>query len=143
MITPVLRVHDIDLSLTFYRQILGFSGEGGLPGSDGKTAYAEAHLGDAHIMFSRRCDAAPLTCGVELYLTLPELSGHWSFLRHAQGARSLFPCRHASGIVGRLRLHDYRPRRQPPDLRPGTALSRRHRGAARDGNRLTLLLQPE
>ncbi len=29
MITPVLRVHDIDLSLTFYRQILGFSGDGG------------------------------------------------------------------------------------------------------------------
>jgi uncharacterized glyoxalase superfamily protein PhnB len=72
MITPVLRVHDIDLSLTFYRQILGFSGAGGLPGSDGKTAYAEAYLGDAHIMFSRRCERAPLTCGVELYLTLPD-----------------------------------------------------------------------
>ncbi len=71
MITPVLRVHDIDLSLRFYRQILGFSGEGGLPGSDGRTAYAEAWLGDAQIMFSRRCDRAPLTCGVELYLTLP------------------------------------------------------------------------
>ena len=72
MITPILRVHDIDLSLTFYTQVLGFSGDGGLPGSDGKIAYAEAYLGDAHIMFSRRCDRAPLTCGVELYLTLPE-----------------------------------------------------------------------
>src|SRR3954469_2555242 len=72
MITPILRVHDIDLSLTFYTQVLGFSGDGGLPGSDGKIAYAEAYLGDAHIMFSRRCDRAPLTCGVELYLTLPD-----------------------------------------------------------------------
>ena len=72
MITPVLRVHDIDLSLTFYRQILGFSAEGGFPGIDGKTVYAEAYLGDAHIMFSRRCERAPLSCGVELYLTLPD-----------------------------------------------------------------------
>jgi len=72
MITPILRVHDIDLSLNIYTQVLGFSGEGGLPGIDGRTAYAEAFLGDAHIMFSRRCDRAPLTCGVELYLTLPD-----------------------------------------------------------------------
>ena len=72
MITPVLRVHDIDVSLLFYTQILGFTGEGGLPGSDGKTAYAEAYLGDAQIKFSRRCERAALACGVELYLTLPE-----------------------------------------------------------------------
>ena len=71
MITPVLRVHDIDLSLMFYTRVLGFAGKGGLPGIDGKTVYAEAYLGDARIMFSRRCDRAPLTCGVELYLTLP------------------------------------------------------------------------
>ena len=72
MITPILRVHAIDVSLLFYTNVLGFSGAGGLPGSDGKTAYAEAYLGDAQIKFSRRCDRAPLTCGVELYLTLPE-----------------------------------------------------------------------
>ncbi len=75
MITPILRVPDIDLSMAFYTRVLGFRGEGGLPGLDGKTAYAEAYLGDARIMFSRACarrDGAPLTGGVELHLLLPE-----------------------------------------------------------------------
>lgn len=72
MITPILRVFDIDLSLAFYTSVLGFRGEGGLPGLDGKTVYAEAYLGDGRIMFSQRRDCVPLTCGAELYLTLPD-----------------------------------------------------------------------
>ncbi len=72
MITPVLRVHDVDLSVAFYTRLLGFQGSGGLPGADGKTAYAEVYLGDARIIITRRCERAPLTCGVELYVELPE-----------------------------------------------------------------------
>jgi uncharacterized glyoxalase superfamily protein PhnB len=69
MITPVLRVRDIDLSLSFYTRVLGFEGGGGLPGQDGKTVYAEAFLGDARIMFSR---CGQTLGGSELYLTLPD-----------------------------------------------------------------------
>lgn len=76
MFTPVLRVRDVEQSLAFYTRILGFEGEGGLPGLDGKTVYAEAYMGDAKIMLTRRINdssvfSAP-TCGVELYLTLPQ-----------------------------------------------------------------------
>lgn len=75
MITPVLRVLDIDLSLAFYTKTLGFRGEGGLPGLDGKTVYAEAYLGDARIMFARPARSRSGDArvgGVELYLLLPE-----------------------------------------------------------------------
>ncbi len=68
MITPILRVHDVDLSLAFYTCVLGFRGEGGLPGLDGRTVYAEAYLGEAKIVFSRR-DRYP--AGAELYIALP------------------------------------------------------------------------
>ncbi|MEP7290857.1 MAG: VOC family protein [Chloroflexota bacterium] len=69
MITPVLRVHDVDLSMAFYTRVLGFEGQGGLPGLDGRTLCAEAWLGDARILFSRK-ERHP--CGAELYITLPE-----------------------------------------------------------------------
>ncbi len=89
MITPVLRVHDIDLSMVFYTRVLGFEGEGGLPGQDGKTAYAEAYLGESRIMFSRRHDHVPLVCGVELYLTLPESRDIDRFCAHLK-AREVY-----------------------------------------------------
>lgn len=84
MITPILRVLDIDLSMAFYTRVLGFRGEGGLPGLDGKTAYAEAFLGDARVMFSRACGRrAPLSGGGDLYLLLPDsrdLDAFYAFL---------------------------------------------------------------
>jgi catechol 2,3-dioxygenase-like lactoylglutathione lyase family enzyme len=87
MITPVLRVRDIDLSLAFYTRVLGFEGSGGLPGLDGQTVYAEAFLGDSRVMFSRRCGGAPLINGVELYLTLPaniEIEHFYESLKHRE-----------------------------------------------------------
>lgn len=68
MITPVLRVRDVDLSLRFYTQVLGFRGEGGLPGVDGKSVYAEVYLGDARLMLARR--AGVTVCRAELYINL-------------------------------------------------------------------------
>ncbi len=70
MITPILHVRDVDLSLAFYTQILGFEGRGGLPGIDGATVYAEAYLGAARLMFVRR--ERGLAGCADLYLTLPE-----------------------------------------------------------------------
>jgi uncharacterized glyoxalase superfamily protein PhnB len=76
MFTPVLRVRDVEVSLAFYTRLLGFQGEGGLPGLDGKTVFAEAYLGDAKIMLTRRGSESSVfsasSCGVELYLTLPQ-----------------------------------------------------------------------
>jgi catechol 2,3-dioxygenase-like lactoylglutathione lyase family enzyme len=68
MITPVLRVRDVDVSLRFYTQVLGFRGDGGLPGVDGKSVYAEAYLGDARLMLARRGGAT--VCRAELYINL-------------------------------------------------------------------------
>lgn len=70
MITPILRVQDVDRSLAFYTRALGFEGQGGLPGEDGRTVMAEARLGDARILISRRCERLPRAA--ELYITLPE-----------------------------------------------------------------------
>ena len=89
MITPVLRVRDIDLSMAFYTRVLGFEAEGGLPGLDGRTVYAEAYLGDSRIMFSRRCGGAPLINGVELYVTLPthlDIEQFYSHLKNREVA---------------------------------------------------------
>ncbi|MFN8562454.1 MAG: VOC family protein [Anaerolineae bacterium] len=85
MITPILRVLDIDLSLAFYTRVLGFRGEGGLPGLDGKTAYAEAYLGDARVMFARPAPSRSgdtRVGGVELYLVLPESRDLDAFYTH-------------------------------------------------------------
>lgn len=75
MFTPILHVRDVDMSLAFYTRVLGFQGEGGLPGIDGNTIYAEAHLDDVRIMFLNRSPAKTAftanVCGVDLYLTLP------------------------------------------------------------------------
>lgn len=75
MFTPVLRVRDVELSLAFYTQVLGFQGNEGLPGIDGKTVFAEAALGDSRIMLTRHRATrlfSSQSCGIELYLTLPD-----------------------------------------------------------------------
>lgn len=76
MFTPVLNVCDVEMSLAFYTRVLGFEGSGGLPGMDGGIVYAEATMGDARLMLTRRSAAlnrfSVATCGIELYLTLPD-----------------------------------------------------------------------
>lgn len=84
MITPILRVCDIDLSVAFYTRVLGFHGAGGLPGADGKTAYAEVYLGEARVIFSRRPPLQPPPGGVELYVELPaaiEIGQYYALLQ--------------------------------------------------------------
>jgi uncharacterized glyoxalase superfamily protein PhnB len=76
MFTPVLTVRDVDLSLAFYTRVLGFQGEGGLPGIDGIPVYAEAYFGETKIVFTRHINNKNASfvdaCGIELYFTLPE-----------------------------------------------------------------------
>ncbi len=72
MISPILHVRDVDLSLAFYTQILGFAGHGGLPGIDGETVYAEAYLGAARLMLVRCDPHRDQASRADLYLTLPE-----------------------------------------------------------------------
>lgn len=69
MITPILRVRDVELSLRFYTQVLGFEGEGGLPGLDGRTVFAEATLDEARVMLVARSERG--IGAAELYVELP------------------------------------------------------------------------
>ena len=53
MIAPVLAVDDVDVSLAFYTEKLGFKQDMVLPGSDGVNAFAGISLGQASFMLSR------------------------------------------------------------------------------------------
>ncbi len=75
MIKPILRVFDVQASLDFYTRLLGFVGQNGLPGLDGKPIYAEAYLGDAQIVFSPRPSVRRIGEGsatIELYVEIPD-----------------------------------------------------------------------
>ena len=53
MIVPVIAVDDVDVSLTFYTEKLGFKQDMVLPGPDGVNAFAGISLGQASFMLSR------------------------------------------------------------------------------------------
>lgn len=47
MMIPVLYVQDVQRSLDFYQQALGFGSLGSLPGPDGKPSFADVYLGES------------------------------------------------------------------------------------------------
>lgn len=53
MIVPILSVSDVDASLKFYTEKLGFTQSMALPGPDGVTAFAGISMGKVHVMLSR------------------------------------------------------------------------------------------
>lgn len=53
MILPILSVSDVDASLAFYTQKLGFTERMSMPGPDGITTFAGIALGEANFMLSR------------------------------------------------------------------------------------------
>lgn len=53
MILPILSVSDVDASLAFYKEKLGFEERMSMPGPDGITTFAGIALGKAQIMLSR------------------------------------------------------------------------------------------
>jgi PhnB protein len=76
-IIPTLAVADIDASVRFYAEVLGFDVGFTLPGEDGKLIHASAQRGDSYLMFGRvdpsnLHDREPLGRGVVLYATVAD-----------------------------------------------------------------------
>lgn len=59
MIMPVLSVKDVDASIAFYTEKLGFQATMKIPGSDGNTAFAFVQLGKAVFGLSLDTDVQP------------------------------------------------------------------------------------
>ena len=92
-ITPTLAVADIDRSVRFYDDVLGFSTTFTLPGPDGTLGHASLDRGDASLMFGRLDpsnphDEAPLGRGVTLYLTIGDDEDIDAAFAHAQASGS-------------------------------------------------------
>jgi PhnB protein len=76
-IIPTLAVADIDASVRFYAEVLGFDIAFTLPGEDGKLIHASVQRGDSSLMFGRvdsnnPHDQGPLGRGVVLYATVAD-----------------------------------------------------------------------
>ena len=76
-IIPTLAVADIDASVRFYTEVLGFDIAFTLPGEDGKLIHASVRRGDSSLMFGRvdssnPHDQSPLGRGVVLYATVTD-----------------------------------------------------------------------
>ena len=71
---PTLAVDDVDASLAFYTDVLGFTTGYTLPGPDGTTLHASVDRGEAHIMFGKfdpaRDGEGTRGAGVTLYFTV-------------------------------------------------------------------------
>jgi len=74
MIAPVLNVTDIDASVNFYTQKLGFKHDFSLPGPDGENAFAFVSMGEGvTIGLSKDPAATPHRVeGVDLMIYIPE-----------------------------------------------------------------------
>jgi uncharacterized glyoxalase superfamily protein PhnB len=53
-LTPNLMVEDVDASLAWYVDVLGFTSDGAVPGDDGKLNFAMLHRDDVSLMLQRR-----------------------------------------------------------------------------------------
>ena len=76
-IIPTLAVADIDASVRFYAEVLGFDVGFTLPGEDGKLIHASVRRGDSVLMFGRldpnnSHDQGQLGRGVVLYATVAD-----------------------------------------------------------------------
>lgn len=58
MIMPILAVKDVDTSVAFYRDVLGFNHDFSLPGPDNQTSFAGVSLGKAAFGISLEPEAA-------------------------------------------------------------------------------------
>lgn len=71
MILPILSVNDVDASLAFYTEKLGFTERMSMPGPDGITTFAGIALGEANFMLSRE-DTVHKADGVVFMVYIPE-----------------------------------------------------------------------
>lgn len=90
-IIPSLTVADIEASVRFYADVLGFSVQMTMPGQDGMLAYASLGRGASSVMFGRidpanAHDQAPLGRGVILYATVGDEEDIDALFAHAKAA---------------------------------------------------------
>jgi uncharacterized glyoxalase superfamily protein PhnB len=76
MLSPILSVDDIDASIRFYVDALGFSREWAMSDEEGKTSFACVKLGNAEILlgtidFVAEADRAKRGIGIQLYVEVP------------------------------------------------------------------------
>lgn len=76
-IIPALAVADIEKSVAFYSEVLGFDVTMTIPGEDGTLVHASINRGDAAIMFGKRDTSNPhdqgqLGAGVALFATVAD-----------------------------------------------------------------------
>ena len=72
MIMPILAVTDVDTSVAFYTQKLGFKHDFSLPGKDGQNAFAAVSLGQASFGLSRVKALEHRGQGVSFMVYVPE-----------------------------------------------------------------------
>ena len=53
-LTPNLMVEDVEASLAWYVEVLGFTSDGTVPGDDGVLNFAMLHRDSVHLMLQRR-----------------------------------------------------------------------------------------
>lgn len=72
MIMPILAVENVDRSLAYYTQKLGFRHDFSLPGPDGQNAFAGVSFGKASFGLSRVSDLAHRGEGVAFMVYVPD-----------------------------------------------------------------------
>jgi PhnB protein len=90
-IMPSLAVADIEASVKFYVDVLGFDVAFTLPGEDGKLVHASVQRGDAMLMFGRldpanAHDQGQLGKGVVLYSTVTDDEDIDAYFERARSA---------------------------------------------------------
>lgn len=72
MLMPVLSVKDVDASVAFYRDVLGFKHEYDMPGPDGKTYFSSVTVGDAMLSFELKPEESTGGKGVLLMIEVTD-----------------------------------------------------------------------
>ena len=90
-IIPTLAVADIDESVRFYTEVLGFEAGFTLPGEDGKLIHASVQRGESNVMFAgldpnTAHDQGPLGRGVTLYATVADDEDIDAYFRRVKDA---------------------------------------------------------
>ncbi|MBV7337479.1 VOC family protein [Chloroflexi bacterium TSY] len=63
MIIPVFPVKDVEETLTYYTEVLGFTEDMRMPGPNGNLVNGRVHWGDVQLMFNLNPEMADLAAG--------------------------------------------------------------------------------
>lgn len=120
MIMPILAVKDVDSTVAFFQDKLGFRHDMSMAGSEGKNVFAIVGLGAA--VFGVGNDdrvnmEQPLAPGVQFMIYLPEGQSIDSFYADVKAKGVKIDDEPDRYLLGRPRFHDPRPRRLHAHLR--------------------------